>query len=351
MDRKRPNYSRDRDRDYDRDRQKKIMKYDGAVKQSLPPQGGNPREQEDRHLEEKREMRELMLREHVSNNPNKGPWASIGKDVKVVQCWRCKDYGHRSGDQECRLLTQKNKSTEIFRFEHEDPMHKYFEERKRKEKEERVEQLKLLLEDSSTDSDSNSDSSSSRSPQREKHKKCKKKKKDVKSKTNKHKPKTKKIKVKSKKDQTRKKSKREKKKQSKKSNSCSPKCNSETGLKMLRTQDHINSDDVKLDATSLNCDKGDQHVKHDVRETASYGPSPRDIPTRIQTICELKGRPVHVASIKNNFSSSEDQKASSVPKDIANSDAGRPAVSESELQRELRRFRIESLQLKGQVLI
>jgi len=32
----------------------------------------------------------------------------MGVEVKVMQCWRCKAYGHRANDRECPLLLQGN---------------------------------------------------------------------------------------------------------------------------------------------------------------------------------------------------------------------------------------------------
>ena len=40
--------------------------------------------------------------------PSKGLWMHLGKEVKVMQCWRCKAYGHRTGDKECPLRKTGN---------------------------------------------------------------------------------------------------------------------------------------------------------------------------------------------------------------------------------------------------
>ncbi|XP_019393913.1 PREDICTED: retinitis pigmentosa 9 protein [Crocodylus porosus] len=99
----------------------------------------------------------------------------LGKEVKVMQCWRCKRYGHRTGDKECPFFIKGNQKLEQFRVAHEDPMYDIIRENKRHEKEMRIQQLKRLLEDSSSDNSGISDSSSS-SECKEKHKKKKKKK-------------------------------------------------------------------------------------------------------------------------------------------------------------------------------
>lgn len=101
-------------------------------------------------------------REFLSRAPTKGLWMPLGKEVKVMKCWRCKAYGHRTGDRECPMFLSGNSASEQFRFVHEDPMHEYLKESKAIEKQERVRQLQALLEESS-DSDSSSSSSSSTS--------------------------------------------------------------------------------------------------------------------------------------------------------------------------------------------
>lgn len=78
-----------------------------------------------------------------------------------MQCWRCKNYGHRTGDKECPLFLQGNAAIEKFRYVHEDPMYDYVNEEAIKEKQERVDRLRALLDQSSSSSDSESDSSDS----------------------------------------------------------------------------------------------------------------------------------------------------------------------------------------------
>ncbi|CAH1246323.1 RP9 [Branchiostoma lanceolatum] len=108
-------------------------------------------------------------RDFLAHAPTKGLWMPLGKEVKVMKCWRCKNYGHRTGDRECPLFISGNTQIEQFRVLHEDPMYGYIKETKEKEKEDRIQQLKALLDSSSSDSDSSSSKDSS------KHRKKKKK--------------------------------------------------------------------------------------------------------------------------------------------------------------------------------
>ncbi|EMP31551.1 Retinitis pigmentosa 9 protein [Chelonia mydas] len=125
-------------------------------------------------------------REFLAHAPTKGLWMPLGKEVKVMQCWRCKRYGHRTGDKECPFFIKGNQKLEQFRVAHEDPMYDVIRENKRHEKEMRIQQLKQLLEDSTSDEDESSGSSSS-SECKEKHKKKKKKEKKKKEKKKKKK--------------------------------------------------------------------------------------------------------------------------------------------------------------------
>ncbi|XP_067418587.1 retinitis pigmentosa 9 protein [Emydura macquarii macquarii] len=125
-------------------------------------------------------------REFLAHAPTKGLWMPLGKEVKVMQCWRCKRYGHRTGDKECPFFIKGNQKLEQFRVAHEDPMYDVIRENKRHEKEMRIQQLKQLLEDSTSDEYGSSGSSSS-SECKEKHKKKKKKEKKKKEKKKKKK--------------------------------------------------------------------------------------------------------------------------------------------------------------------
>lgn len=131
-------------------------------------------------------------REFLAHAPTKGLWMPLGREVKVMQCWRCKRYGHRTGDKECPFFIKGNQKLEQFRVAHEDPMYDIIRENKRHEKDVRIQQLKQLLEDSTSDDDG---SSSSSSGDREKRKKRKKKEKHKKRKKEKKKKKKRKHKA------------------------------------------------------------------------------------------------------------------------------------------------------------
>ncbi|XP_062985780.1 retinitis pigmentosa 9 protein [Elgaria multicarinata webbii] len=127
-------------------------------------------------------------REFLAHAPTRGLWMPLGKEVKVMQCWRCKRYGHRTGDKECPFFIKGNQKLEQFRVAHEDPMYDIIRENKRHEKEMRIQQLKQLLEDSTSEEVSSSSSKSSSSSEcHEKHKKKRKKKEKKKKKKRKHK--------------------------------------------------------------------------------------------------------------------------------------------------------------------
>ncbi|XP_014916126.1 retinitis pigmentosa 9 protein [Poecilia latipinna] len=127
-------------------------------------------------------------RNFLANAPTKGLWMPLGKEVKVMQCWRCKRYGHRTGDKECPFFIKGNQKLEQFRVAHEDPMYDLIRENKRNEKETRIQQLQQLLQDTtSSSSDSDSSSSSSSSSSSDHHRKKRKKRKDKKKKEKKKK--------------------------------------------------------------------------------------------------------------------------------------------------------------------
>ncbi len=129
-------------------------------------------------------------REFLAKAPTKGLWMPLGKEVKVMKCWRCKTYGHRTGDKECPLFLSGNREAEQFRFIHEDPMYNYINDNQVKQKEEKVKQLKALLEDSSSSSSSDSSDSSeseTTSDSSDDHKKKSKRKKRRHKSRNKHK--------------------------------------------------------------------------------------------------------------------------------------------------------------------
>ena len=84
-------------------------------------------------------------REFLAKAPTKGLWMPLGKEVKVMKCWRCKNYGHRTGDKECPMFMTGNREAEEFRHSHEDPMYNYVKESEIRHKIEKVEMLKSLL--------------------------------------------------------------------------------------------------------------------------------------------------------------------------------------------------------------
>eukprot|EP01114_Cavostelium_apophysatum_P022077 TRINITY_DN7871_c0_g1_i1.p1 TRINITY_DN7871_c0_g1~~TRINITY_DN7871_c0_g1_i1.p1 ORF type:complete len:195 (-),score=55.38 TRINITY_DN7871_c0_g1_i1:242-826(-) len=99
--------------------------------------------------EENREAREFL-----KNAPTEGLWMPLGKEVKLMQCFRCKNYGHRSGDKECPLFLIGNIAVDSDRKIREDPMASYIKdgadekEKEREEKMERIRQLQLILDES-----------------------------------------------------------------------------------------------------------------------------------------------------------------------------------------------------------
>ncbi|XP_006000204.1 retinitis pigmentosa 9 protein [Latimeria chalumnae] len=126
-------------------------------------------------------------REFLAHAPTRGLWMPLGKEVKVMQCWRCKRYGHRTGDRECPFFIKGNQKLEQFRVAHEDPMYDLIRENKRHEKQMRIQQLKQLLEDPTSDEDSSSSSSSDSDHRHRKKKREKRKEKKKRKKKRKHK--------------------------------------------------------------------------------------------------------------------------------------------------------------------
>jgi len=90
-------------------------------------------------------------RAFLSTAPTKGLWMPLGKEVKVMPCWRCKAYGHRTGDRECPLVLSGNPSIESERQLREDPMTAYLADQKQQTRqlaEERIRELYKALLDS-----------------------------------------------------------------------------------------------------------------------------------------------------------------------------------------------------------
>ena len=110
-------------------------------------------------------------REFLAKAPTKGLWMPLGKEVKVMKCWRCKIYGHRSGDKECPMFMSGNQKAEQFRHSHEDPMYNYVKESEMRQKVEKVEMLKKLLQEISPSSSPSSSKSKSKKKKRKNSKK------------------------------------------------------------------------------------------------------------------------------------------------------------------------------------
>jgi len=53
------------------------------------------REKASEHIPDTLENKET--KKFLENAPTKGLFVPLGKEVKVMQCWRCKNYGHRAG--------------------------------------------------------------------------------------------------------------------------------------------------------------------------------------------------------------------------------------------------------------
>jgi retinitis pigmentosa 9 protein len=89
-------------------------------------------------------------RDFLKLAPTHGLYMPLGKEVKVMQCWRCKAYGHRTGDRECPLRLAGNLDIDKERRAREDPMLQYVveeEDMEFLEKYRRIKLLKQLLEE------------------------------------------------------------------------------------------------------------------------------------------------------------------------------------------------------------
>jgi len=129
-------------------------------------------------------------RDFLKNAPTKGLWMPLGVEVKVMQCWRCKAYGHRTGDRECPMSVSGNLKSEVFRKAHEDPMTNYIKEQKeskereRRQKLDRVEYFKSVLK--GTKKDKKDKKHKKHKNNRDKKKKNKRKSRDSDSDANNH---------------------------------------------------------------------------------------------------------------------------------------------------------------------
>jgi retinitis pigmentosa 9 protein len=64
-------------------------------------------------------------REFLKNAPSKGLFLPMGVEVKIMKCWRCKAFGHRTGDRECPMAQSGNLLLDAERQAREDPMAGY----------------------------------------------------------------------------------------------------------------------------------------------------------------------------------------------------------------------------------
>ncbi|TKC52907.1 hypothetical protein EI555_009082 [Monodon monoceros] len=64
-------------------------------------------------------------REFLAHAPTKGLWMPLGKEVRVMQCWRCKRYDHRTGDKECPFFIKGNQKLEQFRVVSRTPPYQF----------------------------------------------------------------------------------------------------------------------------------------------------------------------------------------------------------------------------------
>lgn len=70
------------------------------------------------------------VRAFLLKAPTKGVVMPLGMEVKVMQCWRCKAFGHRTGDRDCPLFLQGNARSEAILKASYDPMHHYLKQQK-----------------------------------------------------------------------------------------------------------------------------------------------------------------------------------------------------------------------------
>eukprot|EP00607_Mallomonas_marina_P009451 CAMPEP_0182421780 /NCGR_PEP_ID=MMETSP1167-20130531/7274_1 /TAXON_ID=2988 /ORGANISM="Mallomonas Sp, Strain CCMP3275" /LENGTH=175 /DNA_ID=CAMNT_0024599253 /DNA_START=145 /DNA_END=672 /DNA_ORIENTATION=- len=133
-----------------------ILRKLGAFRKESGHQDGeednenNEKDQEQRPEDDIPDLPENQsAREFLKNAPSKGLWLPMGVEVKVMQCWRCKAYGHRANDRECPLLLQGNVVLDSERQAREDPMCNFVAKKteQRREKYERVRHLMAIMEE------------------------------------------------------------------------------------------------------------------------------------------------------------------------------------------------------------
>lgn len=87
--------------------------------------------------------------EFLKSAPSRGLYMPVGKQVKVMQCFRCKAYGHRTNDKECPLAQRGNLLLDSERQAREDPMSVFVANKikLREEKYSRANYLKQIMEE------------------------------------------------------------------------------------------------------------------------------------------------------------------------------------------------------------
>ncbi|CBK20454.2 uncharacterized protein [Blastocystis hominis] len=65
------------------------------------------------------------VRDFLRSMPLTGHGAAFGKTIYVVQCYRCKCYGHRAGDPECKYTVTGDLNLELQSRIREDPIRSF----------------------------------------------------------------------------------------------------------------------------------------------------------------------------------------------------------------------------------
>jgi hypothetical protein len=63
-------------------------------------------------------MENRKVREFLKNVPKSGLFQPLGEEIKLMQCFRCKAFGHRATDKQCPMFTSGNPLNEAARFAH-----------------------------------------------------------------------------------------------------------------------------------------------------------------------------------------------------------------------------------------
>ena len=87
------------------------------------------------------------VRDFLRSMPLTGHGAAFGKAIYVVQCYRCKCYGHRAGDPECKYTETGDLNLELQRRIREDPLRVFKPIEHEGKSHSKVERMKELLEE------------------------------------------------------------------------------------------------------------------------------------------------------------------------------------------------------------